>query len=513
VDAKEPGFAMKIEPSDAQSLPHLTEQDHRSDAGFSLRTALAPAFVILLGLGLRLYGLNNESVGLDEAFSMVACRESLGDMLRRLISDFVHPPLHYFALRAWLDIFGSGVSQARILSVIFGTLSIALLYVLTKYLLDRRAALLSCLLLAVSELSIMFAQEARPYAQFLLLFLCCCYLFIRALHTRSLKLWCGFTGACLLLIYTHYFGFLVLSALVLFAFLYRNQYPIPTAWWIGSAAVLLLGYLPWLSSGIVSEALHSGRTTAGRNPYFAVHVSTFPAAINFFNNGKPTGVFDSSPWWTLPIGGLLFTVPALFGIFASRRGVERQNVTLAAILWILPLLGAITAGLVNFQYNVRYVAFCAAPYYILVGLGLSRIRLVPLRSALVVLLLVYSVYSLRAIYFMHRKEDFRATVSYISQNRQPGDCGVFYPGFGVPLQWMIEQSGPSPFRVLDSENFTDGLDGCTRIWAVSRATSGNPWQRERARAERQPLAASDALVAEKRFLWVDVGLFSKKAPQ
>jgi len=125
--------------------------------------------VTLAGLALRLYKLNQESVGFDEAFSMAACAMPVPEMMRTLIQDFVHPPLHYFVLRGWMDIFGFGVLPARMLSVIFGTLAIPLLYGLANYLFGRSTALFAALLVAISQLGIMFAQEARPYAQFLFL--------------------------------------------------------------------------------------------------------------------------------------------------------------------------------------------------------------------------------------------------------------------------------------------------------------------------------------------------------
>ena len=202
---------MTIASSSAEPSSKSANQGNLPGVSF-LRGVAAPAAIVLLALALRLYKLNQESVGFDEAFSMTACRASIAGMMRILIDDFVHPPLHYLALRGWLDIFGSGVVQARMFSVLFGTLAVAMLYMLTDYLLDQRSALLASLLLAISQLNIQFAQEARPYAQFLFLFLACCYLFIRALHTRSLRLWCGFVALAVLLVYTHYFGLLVLGA-------------------------------------------------------------------------------------------------------------------------------------------------------------------------------------------------------------------------------------------------------------------------------------------------------------
>ena len=499
---------MTTVPSTAESYSRPENQDEMSRRSrFSL--VLAPAAVVLLGFALRLYRLNHESVGYDEAFSMLATRLTVAGMWQHLVEDFVHPPLHYFALRGWLDVFGYGVGAARMLSVVFGGLSVALLYLLTKYLFDRQSALVSSLLLAVSQLGIMFSQEARPYAQFLFFFLACWYLFIRALHTRSIRLWCGFLCASILLIYTHYFGLLVLGTLLVFLLLHRRQFAIPPAWWIGGAAVILLAYVPWLTSGIVQAATHSAKTFSGKNSFWAVGGSTFFTAVNFFNNGKPTGLYGSSPMWTFFLGGLLFSAPATLAFFSVRQRPARQHLVLAAMLWALPIIGAIAAGAMHFQYNVRYVAFCAAPYYVLVGCGITRIKPFLLRSGLLVLVLGYTANSLRANFFMPKREDFRAAGNYIAHSAQPGDCIAFFPGQYIPQQWRVEHPETS-LRIIDKDDFTPSLSQCGRIWAISSSVSGNPWQRERARTEVRTLDITHTTIDTKRFFWVDVALYSRR---
>ena len=470
---------------------------------------LAPVAIVLLGFALRLYNLNRESVGFDEAFSMAATGVPVTEMLRRLVEDFVHPPLHYFALRGWLDFFGSGVGTARMLSVLFGTLAIPLLYLVARDLFGRRTAMLASLLLSVSQLGIMFSQEARPYAQFLFFFLACWLLFIRALRTRSIRYWCGFVCASILLIYTHYFGVLVLGALVLFAFFCRKEFPIPAAWWLAGGAMILLAYVPWLTSGIFQVAAHSGKTFSGKNPFWSVNSSTFFTAVNFFSNGKPAGLLASSPLWTFLVGGLLFSGPAMLAVSAARRREERLQLVLTTMLLVLPILGAIVAGLLHFQYNVRYVAFCAAPFYVLVGRGISGMRSSLLRAGFVVMLLAYSGNSLRANYFIPKREDFRAAGAYINQNRLPGDCAVFFPGMAIPQQWAIEQPA-APLRILTKNDFASGLSTCDRVWSVAWSVSGNPWQWKRAQTEQGQLEITHGKSSERRFFWVHVALYPRK---
>jgi hypothetical protein len=296
----------------------------------------------------------------------------------------------------------------------------------------------------------------------------------------------------------------------LFGWIYRREYRIPALWWIAGAAVTVLAYMPWLMSGIIQAAAHSPKTFSGKAAFWSVGGSTFFTAMNFFNNGKPTGLLDTSPLWTFVVGGLLFTAPVVIALWVS-RGKERRYAVLAAMLWALPVLGAIAAGLLaHFQYNVRYVAFCAAPYYILAARGLALLKPATLRTVAVVLLLAYSANSLRANYFIPRKEGFRTAGAYVNTVSQPGDCGAFLPGFDVPLQFAIEHPQTRIGRILSRDELASGSPGCGRVWAVSWSVSGNPWQWAKAATDRQLLEASHQKVSEKRFFWIDVALYSRK---
>src|SRR6476620_1604729 len=86
---------------------------------------LVPASIVLLGLFLRLYRLDYQSLWDDEVFSLSVSRLSIKQMHPILVADVVHPPLHYYMLHAWSKLVGSAPFQARLLSAIFGTLAIA----------------------------------------------------------------------------------------------------------------------------------------------------------------------------------------------------------------------------------------------------------------------------------------------------------------------------------------------------------------------------------------------------
>jgi 4-amino-4-deoxy-L-arabinose transferase-like glycosyltransferase len=482
----------------------------------------APAAVFLLGFAARIAYINHESVGHDESFSMTVSLRPLGEMIRALVWDFVHPPLHYFLLHCWFKLFGFGVLQARLLSAAFGTLAVVLLYFFAEYLFDRSTALVSSLLMAVSQLAIWLAQESRPYAQLHFLALLSSYLFVRALREGRALYWWGFVGSSIVMLYTHYYGVFVIAALAVYAVVYRKRYRLRHSWVIAGAAIALAAYLPWLASGVVSAAANSPKTFSGAASWHAAHWLTILVAVNSFNNGKTAGFLASSPRWTFIIGGLLFSVPMALAVKKQVLRKERaeplyrEGVAIAAMLWLLPLCVIIGLGFaLHAQYDLKYVSFCAAPYYLLVGRGISELPSKTLRWGLLAIILAYSANSLRANYFMRWKEDWRDAFAYVESNRQEGDCGTFLPFLsfvpGIPPQWTITRGDrPSPFRVIPKEGLPAGLSQCGRIWTVSWAIAEGPELWEQAKLESRPLEITHAKIDEKRYFGVRVSLYSRK---
>jgi len=477
-----------------------------------------PVLVALFGFALRMLYLNHESVSGDEAFSMSVSQLPLHEMMRTLVEDYVHPPLHYFVLRGWFKVLGYGLFQARLLSVVFGTLAVVFLYLLAEYLFDRRTALLSALLLAVSQLGIMYSQEVRPYAQFHFLALCACYLFLRAFREGRPLFWWSFVASAIFMLYTDYFSVYLIAALLILPLIYRRDSRLRPWWILTSGALAIALYIPWITSGILHAAANNGKTFLGKENYAAVHWWTLFSIVNWFNNGKPTGLRSDSPWWTYLVGGLLFTAPLLFLLkkpAATKQTVQsiaKENLVTAGILCLVPLVLILGAGkILHIPYNVRYVSFCAGLYYILVARAILQIHFDILRWCFVVLILLYSANSLRANYFMRWKEHWTEAFAYVEQNRHPGDCGVFLPDFVVPPQWPITQAGRPSFRTLPQESVAAELPGCSRVWEVSWAPRDDfRWLRAH-EASNTLLATTLNKIDEQHYYGVNVALYSKAA--
>jgi uncharacterized membrane protein len=482
------------------------------------RQFLALFAIVLLGFALRLYHLDYQSLWYDEAFTVWMGTQPLSGMTDAIAEEGLetgtldHPPLHYVLLHTWFKLFGVGAYQARLLFMIFGVLAIPVLYLLARLLFDHRTGLLSALLLAVSQLGVMYSQETRPYALLLFFALCSVCLFVITLRYRRALAWWGFVLCVALMLYTHYYSIFIILPLLVFVAIYRRKYALPAGWLVGGLALVVAAFIPWLMSGIITQALQSNALFHDQAAYFAISVSSPIKAINAFNNGKLTGLLDASPWWTYLVGGLLFSVPALLAWIdaTNKPGTDyRESLWLLALLCALPLVAILAvAALFNIQYDVRYVLFCAAPYYILVARGLFNLTSARLRLAVVALILLYSAVALRANYFMPYKENYRDALAFLAQEYREGDCAMFLPFEDVPRQWSIYQGDDATLRVASLDTAASAATPCDALWVVTYRRIG--WAVEQDEAGERKLQAFYSKVREERFFWVHVSLYTPK---
>ena len=485
--------------------------------------------ITVIAVAVRFYRIDFQSVWHDELFSLGVSRMPFPEMHRFLIEDLVHPPLHYYLLHWWFQAFGYGPLQARVLSLIFGVLAVLMLYLLARYLFGLTTALLSAFLLAVSQVTIMYSQEARPYAMCLLIVLCCAYYFLRAVREKRLSFWAAFILFAGLLLYTHYYGFFALGAIAVFAAFYWRRYPISWAWLLTGVFGIAIAYTPWLTSGLISEALHgrkfhlahsspaasSGKTQAGSSEH---HWYTPVTILNTFNNGRQNGVLESSPFWTFLVGGMLFTVPAVLSLsrLIGKRNIEpaeqidRENTSYLALLTVVPV--AVGLAITHFTgvYAIRYIAFCAAPYYILVARGITLSRNPKFRWAVVFGILLYSGTAVRANYSVPYKEDYKHVFPSIAKDFRLGDCAVVAQPWEVrEARWAWAVYGGQGPEIRSLDSVLPPEQGCERVWLISVFYRGNPVAVRNGEVARQKLRQVFELRKTKRFFWIVVDLYSR----
>lgn len=213
------------------------------------RNQLVLLVILSLGLFLRISDLGNESLWLDEGFSIRVANLNLFEIVEDRSQD-VHPPLYYIILHFWINLFGDSEFSTRFLSVIFGFFAIFMIYKVGSLIFDEDVGILGSLLLASSVFHIQYSQEVKMYSLMALLTLLSIYFFIKLLEKRSLVVSIGYILSSILLMYTHVFGLFIIVAqniyLVMLFLLSKDVYKLNFKRWTLLQLILIALFTPWI---------------------------------------------------------------------------------------------------------------------------------------------------------------------------------------------------------------------------------------------------------------------------
>jgi uncharacterized membrane protein len=140
--------------------------------------------LILLGFNLRYKNLGNLSFWVDELYTTYAAIGLLqnGDPVLPAGTLYDRAILNTYLIALSFKTIGISEFSARIVSVVFGTLTIPLVYKMGTKCANKRVGLLSAILITFSAWEIVWSREARMYAQFQFFYLSAAYLFYLAIH-------------------------------------------------------------------------------------------------------------------------------------------------------------------------------------------------------------------------------------------------------------------------------------------------------------------------------------------
>lgn len=204
----------------------------------------ALAGILVMAASLRFYRLDDQSLWLDELYSLASSTARYPDT-SPLVADAIvrpcprftaletarpwwriwtgmhqgtHPPLYILVLRAWRHVFGESDCAARALSVAMSLAALVLLWLTARELYGDTPAVWTALLVSTAWPQLQFAQEARPYAMLMALgagaMLAVARIEMRGPSTARLA---GLGAAMAAMALTHYFCFGALVALGLYA--------------------------------------------------------------------------------------------------------------------------------------------------------------------------------------------------------------------------------------------------------------------------------------------------------
>jgi uncharacterized membrane protein len=236
--------------------------------------------ILLLGIFFRLFNINGKVYWHDEAYTSLRIsgytkaefvqqvfdgqivgvnsihkyqrpnseKGVIGTMKALAVDDSQHPPLYYVMVRLWVQIFGNSITATRSLSAIISLLAFPCLYLLCLELFDSpRIALTSLVILAVSPLHILYAQEARQFSLWTVTILLESAVLLRAIRLRS-QLWWKIYGVTVALgLYTFLFSGLVAIAHGIYVIaIERFRFNKTVKAYLTATSTGLIAFIPWI---------------------------------------------------------------------------------------------------------------------------------------------------------------------------------------------------------------------------------------------------------------------------
>ena len=486
----------------------------------SLIDAALLAGIVIAGAVLRSYAISSRVFWFDETVSIGVARLPWLQFLRALWGREAYMAFYFLLLRAWLSI-GSSELFIRSLSVIFSVATIPVVFALGARLFNRKTGFVAAWFLAVNAFHISYAQEVRGYALVVFLTAVATLVFVRNLQDPPSAHWRVYTLLCVLSVYSHFFGGLVVLAhCVSLLFLEKNR--IDPVWRD------LLHSLMWFSTLII--------------PVAAFVVKTGPGPINWIEKTRADTFVSFLIAFAGEGGRLLLLLDAIaifmaglawFATWRTRKHGNEWPIGLAWAWFLVPMMVLLGASVIQPLFVWRYFSPCLPPFALLLAVGIDRIRPAVLAWILAAGISLAAIAGTVLNYgkdVVLGRDNWRNATSFIFDHSRPGDDVFFFINLGhIPFEYYRSIRQPMPewpkpleafgdsgltYHDFQFEYFGDSLAKSrvpgNRVWLVLVYDSDPDGKPNRASlVSRAVFGSGRHLVDQRSFSGVTVLLYSK----
>lgn len=340
--------------------------------------------VIGLYIILRFWNIAESDLWYDEVFSVLAVRQNWQEMFSAVIRDGVHPPLFYILLKLW-SVLNSSTQWLQLFPFLVSVLTLFPFFLLCRvFNLTNLEMSVALLLVAVNSYFLEYSLDLRMYGlvQFFTLFSLWLFVkFQKEKEANNSTFWL-LTFVNLMLVYTHYFGWLIVGLEGAYL-LYRQQKLFFR--FAASSTFVLLCFLPWVFLVLQNAA---NKNSTGNldwliRPSFS-SLGWFYTVLNG-NANIPHTTF---------INLLIFGLPLAFMIW--RMTVRRQTDTEREILLFFAFAPVIIIFLLSHLlpksvWESRYLIIAAVPYVILLVKSVFALPTKLSKSIFVGIIIIWSL--------------------------------------------------------------------------------------------------------------------------
>jgi 4-amino-4-deoxy-L-arabinose transferase-like glycosyltransferase len=427
--------------------------------------------ILVVYIGTRLWDLTSYGLFSDEIFSIWVASNSWRELAALVVEDVVHPPLFYILLKLWVIAFGDSLLSVKLFPVLISVAAIVPFFMLCRELRLKGAAFnLALVLMAVNEYLITYSQDLRMYSLVMLMTVTSLWLFARFFNSpsHSTRLLAALFAANLLLVYTHYYGWLVIAIEFFFLLLWgrKNLLSFSIA-----LAFLIACFIPWVylvshasikKGGLVANLGWNSRPTFGDLIWF-YQILNGPLSYRL-------KVFGT------PLVRILFGFPVLawaWQVYKQRR--ENNNSESSVFSWLallsfLPALIAFAAShlLTQSVWGLRFLIICVPPYLLLVSIAALRLQTRWLRTVTTSLIISWAAVCGLAQLNNRDKVAWEPLVARMIEAEpvHPGITKVYTEkgNAGTTVQYYLNQAKETRFEVVYIDYYTEPQED--RFWVA-----------------------------------------------
>ena len=409
-------------------------QDHRPESKAPQQQLLL-GLILAIGVGLRLFRLDFQSLWFDEVSSVLFAKQpTVSEVIAYIKGDF-HPPFYYLLLHFWIKYVGGSDFSVRLLSSLVSILGLVCFYRTSSLFLRPKLQLIATLFISLALFNVWYAQEVRAYGLVMLLSILSMHYLLRFKSTQTLIPLGLYVLSSTALLYTHYFAiFLIITQniLVIKYVVCRtgNEVAKTLIRWSFAQGLIVLCFLPWLPIFIGQLKIASGSIWIPE-PTFAALLALPLKFISYreFYDLVPQALWVSILVFVVLLG-LSFSAVArrLPAPYESDRSSSFfQGNFSELILWLLAptILSFISSYFWVNTFYFRNLIISAPALYILLAAIVSYPRQLTLRLLIFAAIIGCSVSSYLWYYTKHHKEDWRATAQLVDSKRGSSDQLVF----------------------------------------------------------------------------------------
>lgn len=448
---------------------------------------LAIWIIMLVALALRLYKIDLADAWRDEAFSLNALNRGFWEMIRISVND-TQPPLHLVVIYFWTKIFGATVLSVRIVSVIFGMLTLYWGLKISQLIFkDKHTHIITLILLSLNPLLVYYSQEARTYTMLTAFTGAVIYYFLKLNDKTSHKDTALTILYSVLGLYAHNLFLLVLGPLFIFKtyiLFSENKFKLKSLLKNKTfRSLLIIGastfvfYIPWFIAfiGQLSKVSNEGFWLTF-DPWHDFVIQNYRFFLG--NNVWSTKEVLSNNIYTLII---LIAFPlTVLGMWQEKKLSKYPSIT---IIFCLMLIFTFVLSFKTPFYYSRYMIFVIPPLMLILANGFSGLEKLSRKLMILILLLFIAanLIHLNNKIFINGKPHYRESISYLSQNYDSNSDIILHPHavtfhsfnyYSDLPNYISDPERTNAFfeglAIIQEQDYYDGeLDNYQRIWTYN----------------------------------------------